>query len=107
MSALLAAAVFLILATTLLGQFAHQYAGERHQQQVIQARWNARSGLDLYLHSGQASPPQTLELPHGQRCQVEQQGQDLVFEGLCGSAQVNLTCPGGDPARAFETVVAR
>ena len=104
MTALMAGAVFAILAVAILGLFLADYQGQRTQQQSVQAYWNARSGLARYLASGHLPEHGVWELGPGQRCLVLEENGDVVLEGVSGSVHRRLRCLGADPARVSEDV---
>lgn len=92
------------LAMVLLALFLVDYQGHRHQQNLVQARANARSGLALLWRQGPPAEGSGWTFGKAGSCQVTLQGDDVLLEGQFGRARVQILCPEGDPARAVERV---
>lgn len=108
MTALGVAAVLALLAVVLLSLMAWRNHAQAHEQQALQASWNARAGRENYLATGQLPPVngqglRELEFGAAGRCRVTQEANGtLTFEGLSGSVSRKLVCVEGDPSRLTE-----
>ena len=100
MSALGVASVLAVLCVVCLSLAAWRNRANAHEQQALQARCNARSGLEYYLATGQL---QERTLAPEQLCRVTREvSGNLVFEGQSGPVRRRLVLVGGDPARLTE-----
>ena len=70
-------------------------------QSALQARLNARSGLNFFCLEHRF-PQQPLECGSSGRCEFERRGQDLWFIGQCQGVRRVLVAPDGDVRRAHE-----
>ena len=92
-----------VLALALLSLFLVDYQGQRHQQRLLQARANARSGLALLWRQGLPTAHEWSFGPAG-RCTVAHDGTTLILEGQFEGARVQVVCPQADPGRAVERI---
>jgi hypothetical protein len=104
MTALGVSAVLAVLAVLCLSLVSWRNAAQAREREAVKAAWNARSGREHYLASGQLTADLSLD-PHDstQRCLATRQPDGaLVFEGISGKTHRKLICEAGDPSRVRE-----
>ena len=112
MTTLAVGALLLLLASIALTLYWSERWSYRAQRRGVQALWNAQSGLENYLHTGQVPAPDSsspsghgmLTLASGETCAIWEEQGDLIFEGDSGGVRRRLVLVQKDPRRRRELV---
>lgn len=112
-TSLMVGALLFILAGAFLNFLVTDYHANRTRQQALQAHWNARAGLEHYLHTREFPPREPTSgrrrvylKPPSQvnywEVQHDSKTGDLRFIGVSGKVTRTLKLLGGRPDRRVE-----